>query len=147
MRRGEFIFPALLFVATAVLLLLGAFYYRYPFTAFVFPAGAGLVLCGLCLYAMFAALAGRSQTVPVDPDDPNVTLSLPSLAWMFALLAFLYGLGFVFGSAAYLLVCLKANGFSWRLSVAVAVVALAATWGVFIHIFGILLPVWPMWMS
>lgn len=64
---------------------------------------------------------------------------------MFALLPFLYGLGFVFGS--YLLVCLKSNGFSWRLSGSIAIVSLAATYGVFIKIFGLLLPVWPMWMS
>jgi hypothetical protein len=147
MTRGDFIFPALLFVATAVLLLLGAFYYHYPFTTFAFPCGVGLALCGMCIYEMFRVLTGRSQMVPVDPDDPTVTLSLASLGWMFALLPFLYLFGFIFGSAAYLLVCLKANGFSWKLAVSTAVVALAAGWGVFIHVFGLLLPVWPMWMS
>ena len=147
MSRGDFLFPALLFVTTAVLLLLGGFYYHYPFTAFAMPLGSGFVLCGLALYEMYRVLTGRSQTVPVDPDDPNVALSLPSLAWMFALLPFIYLFGFIFGSAGYLLVCLKANGFSWKLSVITAVVALAAGWGVFIHIFGLLLPMWPMWMS
>lgn len=79
MSRGEFLFPALLFVATAVLLLLGAFYYHYPYITFAIPLGAGLVLCAFCIYEMFRALTGRSHTVPVDPDDPTVTLSVPSL--------------------------------------------------------------------
>ena len=42
MRRGEFdAFRRCCSLATAVLLLLGGFYYHYPFTAFVFPLGAG----------------------------------------------------------------------------------------------------------
>jgi hypothetical protein len=66
---------------------------------------------------------------------------------MFALALFLFGLGFVAGPAAYLLICLRANGFSWGLSASVAVASLAVTWGLFIKTMGILLPVAPLWMN
>jgi hypothetical protein len=147
MTRGEFLFPALIFAMTAILLLLGVFYYHYSTGVLAFPLGSGLVLCGFCIYAMMTALSGRVETVPVDPDDPQVPLSPVGLLWMFALLPCLYLFGFVFGSALYLLVCLRSNGFSWSISAGIALGGLVATWGLFIKIFGILLPLWPLWMS
>jgi hypothetical protein len=145
MSRAEIVFPALIVAFTATFLALGNFVYAYSWTSFVFPLMVGSVLCVLCAAGVVSALAGRRATAPQASQDEPVPLSLPSLAWMFALALFLYGLGFVVGPAAYLLACLRSNGFSWGLSLAVAGGSLLVTWGLFIHVMGILLPIWPLW--
>ena len=147
MTRGAFIFPALFFVATIALLALGYFYYGYPWVTFAFPFGAGLALCGLCALEMAKTLAKSTESGPAIEDEPDVSMSWPALGWLLALLLFLYGFGFVYGSAAYLLVCLLGNGFSWKIAVGSALVALVVTWGLFIKILGVLLPLQPLWMS
>jgi hypothetical protein len=147
MRRGEFIFPALILAVTVVLLLLGAFYYQYGRVVFMFPLAAGIALCALCLNEMVAVVQGRARTAPPLTDEPETPMSLPGLGWMLALLLFLYGLGFVFGSAAYLLLCLRANGFSWKVAGGIAAAALIATWGLFIKVLAIQLPIEPLWMG
>ena len=87
------------------------------------------------------------ESGPAIEDEPDVSMSWPALGWLLALLLFLYGFGFVYGSAAYLLVCLLGNGFSWKIAVGSALVALVVTWGLFIKILGVLLPLQPLWMS
>jgi len=147
MRRGEFLFPAAIFLATGVLLLLGGFYYQYARIVFMFPLATGLALCALCLNEIVAVLQGRARTAPQIDDEPDVSMSWTALGWMLSLLIFLYGFGFVFGIAAYLLLGLRGNGFSWKLSVGIAAAALLLTWGVFVKILGVLLPMQPLWMS
>jgi hypothetical protein len=145
MSRAEVIFPALILALTAAFLALGNFVYEYSWTSFAFPLAVGGVLCALCAAVIASALAGPRVAVPAQGPDEPMPFSLASLAWMFALALFLFGLGFVAGTAAYLLVCLRGNGFSWRLSAAVAAGSLLVTWGLFIRVMGILLPVWPLW--
>ena len=150
MRRGALLFPALILVAVSLLLIVGLFVLEYSWTAIAFPLVAGGLLCGLCVLEMTRVLARRAATVPaerVESDQLAPHHSLSSIAWMFALAVFLYGLGFVFGPAAYLITCLRANGFSWRLSVGVAVASLLFTWGLFVKVMGILLPIQPLWLS
>lgn len=150
MRRGALLFPALILVAVSLLLIVGLFVLEYSWTAIAFPLVAGVLLCGLCVLEMTRVLARRAGTVPaerVESDQLAPHHSLSSIAWMFALAVFLYGLGFVFGPAAYLITCLRANGFSWRLSVGVAVASMLFTWGLFIKVMGILLPIQPLWLS
>jgi hypothetical protein len=145
MSRAEIMFPALILAFTATFLALGNFVYAYSWTSFAFPLMVGAVLCVLCAARIVTALAGPHATAPRTNQDEPVPLSLSSLAWMFALALFLYGLGFVAGPAAYLLACLRANGFSWSLALAVAGSSLLVTWGLFIHVMSILLPIWPLW--
>ena len=146
MKLGEIILPALILAGVAALLAVGYFYYAYSWTAFAFPLGAGLVLCLLCAVEVTGLLRARAMTVPpVDGQSPP--LSISSIAWMFALSVFLYALGFVFGPAAYLLICLRANGFSWKLSAGSAVVMPVMIWALFIKAMGIQLPIWPLWMG
>jgi hypothetical protein len=150
MSRAEFVFPALIFAAVAVLLVLGNSVFAYTWTAFVFPLGAGMVLCALCAAEMAAAMRARERAEPAPraaaTANAAVPFSLASFAWMFALAVFLYGFGFVAGPALYLLVCLRANGVSWGLAAGVALASLAVTWGLFIKIMGILLPVYPLFV-
>lgn len=145
MNRSEASFPALILAFTAAMLALGYFYYGYSWTSFAFPLAAGLVVSLLCLFEIAAFLRRPGATAPRAADTPP--LAPAGLAWLFALAAFLYAFGFVFGAALYLLVCLRGNGFSWRLSASTAVVALLVGWGLFVKLLGIPLPIKPLWMS
>ena len=86
----------------------------------------------------------RKPTLDAERAGP---LSWPSLIWIFALAGFLFGLGFVAGPACYLLIFLRANRFSWASSASIAAASVVVTWGLFIKIIGILLPVAPLWMG
>lgn len=141
MSRAAGILPGFLFLAVAGLLAAGHLVYGYSLAVLGFPLGVGAVLCVLCALELGRVLAGRAA-----PSSQGEPLSVAALAWMFALAAFVLAFGFVFGPAAYLLACLRANGFGWRLAFAVAAASIAVTWGVFIGIFGILLPVAPPWL-
>lgn len=144
MNRIEMAFPALILAFTAAMLAVGYLYYDYSWTSFAFPLAAGLVVCLLCLFEIVAILRRPGAMAPRAADTP--ALSLAGLAWLFALAPFLYAFGFVFGAALYLLVCLRANKFSWRLSVSTAVLALLVSWGLFVSILGVQLPIKPLWM-
>jgi hypothetical protein len=149
MRRAELIFPCVIFAAIAALITYAAV--NYTWTALAFPLGAGLILCGLCAVEAATLLAaGRGRTAPpVDAveEEKSAPLSLNSITWIFGLAVFLYGLGFVAGPACYLLVYLLANRFSWPVVAGIATASVVVTWGVFIKILGILLPVAPLWMG
>lgn len=142
MIRAAALFPAFLLLAVAGLLATGYLVYEYSPAVLGFPLGVGALLCLLCALEIGRTLTGRAAA-----SSQGEQLSIAALAWMFALAAFVLVLGFVFGPALYLLACLRANGFGWRLAIAVAAASIAVTWGVFIEIFGILLPVAPPWLS
>lgn len=144
LNRGAVVFPVLILAFTAAMLAVGHFHYQYSWTTFVFPLAAGVVVVLLCALEIAAVLYRPRVSAPREADAPS--LSLAGLAWLFALGAFLYALGFVFGAALYLLVCLRGSGFSWRLSLGTAAASLLVTWGLFASILGIQLPIKPLWM-
>jgi hypothetical protein len=143
MIRAEIAFPATLF-AVAVALVAGGWIVDYSWSVIGFPLGIGVLLCGLCLMQIATALAGGS--VRVSDEEPLEPLTIPSVVWVFALPLFLYGLGFVFGPAAYLLAYLRANGTSWIVTMSAAAGSMLVTWLLFIKVMRILLPVAPIWM-
>jgi hypothetical protein len=147
MSRATFVFPALLCVATAVLVGYAAAHYTW--TALVFPLGTGIMLCGLCVVEATRALAAAREPPPeIDAVEPLTVepLSFSSIGWMFALIAFLYAFGFVVGPALYLFAFLRVNGFAWSTATTIGLASVAVTWGFFIKTIGILLPVAPLWM-
>jgi hypothetical protein len=153
MTRAEVTFPALIFAVVATLLVLGNFVYAYSWTTFAFPLGVGLVLCALCAAGIAvqfrggrdaAAAADAAQAPGLETPAP---IAVASLAWTFALGLFLYGFGFVAGPALYLLACLRANGASWPLSAGVALASIGVTWGLFIKLMGVFLPLVPLWLA
>lgn len=147
MTRAEAIFPALLIVIVATLLVLGNFAFEYSWTAFAFPLAAGLVLCVLCAMEIGGVAVARREApdLVARAEEDRPPLSPSGLVWMFALAVFLYAFGFVAGPALYLLACLRANGFSWIVSGGIAAASIPLTWGLFINIMGILLPIEPLW--
>jgi Tripartite tricarboxylate transporter TctB family len=145
MKRGAIVFPALTLAFTMVMLAVGYFHYHYSWTAFAFPLAAGLALGLLCAFEIAALFRPRGRGTPGPDIAPPV--SLAGMAWLFALAAFLYAFGFIFGAALYLLVCLKGNGFSWRLSLGTAGASLLIGWGLFVKVLGVQLPITPLWMG
>jgi hypothetical protein len=149
MNRAEAIFPGLLLVGVAALVAGGIFLAGYSWKVIAFPFGAAAIVCGLCLFLLATMLAGRrAPAIPGEAgSQPSDPLTKASLAWVFVLALFLYGLGFVFGPAAYLLLYLRVNGSSWLLSVAIAAGSLLVTWGLFIKALRVLLPIQPLWFG
>jgi Tripartite tricarboxylate transporter TctB family len=147
MSRAELIFPAIIFATVAAFAAGGYFIGGYPWGVLAFPLGAAVLTCVLCAIEIARVLAARRQpaSAPAESAEDALPMSASGLAWMFVLPVFLYGLGFIAGTAAYLLACLRANGFTWRLSAGVALVSLAVTWGLFVHVMGVLLPIMPLW--
>jgi hypothetical protein len=152
MRHGEMIFPAVLAIAVAALVAGGIFLAGYSWKVIAFPLGAAVIVCGLCLIQI-ATLLSRAGAQPAAadasalPDAPADPLTPASLIWVFILGLFLYGLGFVFGPAAYLLLYLRANGSSWLISFAIAAGSLGVTWGLFVKALRVLLPLQPLWLG
>jgi hypothetical protein len=146
MSRAELAFPSIIFALVAAFAAGGIVLGEYPWGVIVFPFGAACAVCILCAIEIVRIRTAKtaSETQSEQTDDK---ISLKALAWLFALAPFLYGLGFVFGSAAYLLACLWANGVSWRLSIPIAAVSLLVTLGLFIKLMGVLLPVAPLWLG
>lgn len=144
MSRAEIVFPAVLFAIVGGLLAAGLFVFKYSWTVIGFPLGAGAIVCSLCLIDIATTMAGRAPR-PDAGDTTIEPLSLACVLWIFALGGFLYALGFVFGPAAYLLIYLRANGSSWRLSIAIAAGSLLVTWLLFIKVLRVLLPIEPLW--
>ncbi len=144
MSRAEIVFPALLFAIIAALLAAGLFVFNYSWTVIGFPLGAGAFVCLLCLIDIAMTLKGREPKPPAS-DTPLEPLSWASILWAFAMVPFVVGLGFVFGSAAYLFAYLRANGSSWRLSVGIAAASLLVTWGLFIRLLRVPMPILPLW--
>ncbi len=144
MTRGAFIFPALILAFSVSMLALGYFYYHYSWVSFAFPLATGLVLSALCAFELTSAARHSDADAKRAQEMPS--LSLVSLAWLFALAPFLWAFGFVFGSALYLLVSLRGNAFSWRASIVTALVSLLVSWALLIKILGVQLPIKPLWM-
>jgi hypothetical protein len=144
MSRGQIIFPCLILAVVAALLASGLFVYRYSLTVIGFPLGAGVFICVMCLIDIAMSLTGH-EPKPSATDMPLEPLSWAAIAWAFALVPFVIAFGFVFGPAVYLLAYLLANGSSWRLSAVISSASLLVTWGLFIKLMRISLPIEPLW--
>ena len=144
MTRAAVIFPALILLAVAGLSIFAVF--TFTWTALQFPLGAGVLLCAMCVGELASTLSGRQAVATIEAERAG-PVPWRNLVWIFALGGFLFAFGFVAGPALYLLIFLRANRFSWPLAGGIAAASVAVTWGLFIKIIGILLPVTPLWMG
>jgi len=142
--RAQVIFPCLIFVTVAALLATGLFIYRYSWPVIGFPLGSGLFVCVMCAVDIVLSLKGRAPTPPAN-DEPLQPLSWVAVLWAFALVPFVIAFGFVFGPALYLLAYILANGSSWRLAALISTASLLVTWGLFIQLMRVPMPVQPLW--
>lgn len=147
MNAGAIAFPAAIFAGLAALLAAGWLVLDYPWGVFVFPFLAGVLTCVLCALEIVRAATGRASPIVLAPGSESAAepLAAGSLAWMYALALFLYGLGFVFGPAAYLFAYLRATRQPWSVTLGIAAASLAVTWGLFIKILAVPLPLMPLW--
>lgn len=145
-RVAETAFPALLLALVTALVGGGFFLFDYSPRVILFPFLAALAVGGLCLAQIAAVRSGRVP--PLVGDEPDAEpLTASSVIWVFALAAFVFALGFVFGPAAYLLAYLRATGSSWRLSIVISALSVVVTWGFFIKLVRVLLPLEPLWWN
>lgn len=142
--RAQILFPVLIFAVVAALLASGLFVYRYSWNVIGFPLGAGVFVGVMCLIDIALTLSGREIRPPAS-DVPLQPLSWSAVFWAFALVPFVIIFGFVFGSALYLLAYLLANGSSWRLAAIIATASLLVTWGLFIRLMRVPMPIEPLW--
>jgi hypothetical protein len=149
MSRAEIVFPGVLSLTVGGLIAGGILLAGYSWQVVAFPFGAAAIVCGLSVLLIASRLArGAPATVPAADDGsapPPLTWS--SIGWIFVLGLFLYGLGFVLGPAAYLLVYLRATGSRWLTSAAISAGSLVVTWGLFIKLLRVLLPIQPLWLG
>jgi hypothetical protein len=144
MSRAQIIFPCLMLAVVAALLGAGLFVYHYSWTVIGFPLGAGLFVCLMCVIDIAMSLTGREPKPPAN-EEPLEPLSLTAVAWAFALVPFVIAFGFVFGPALYLLIYLFLNGASWRIAAVISTASLLVTWGVFIKLMRVPMPIEPLW--
>ena len=141
-RAAEIAFPAVLLAIVTALVAGGFFLFDYSWRVISFPFLAAVVMGGLCLAQIAAVWSGRAQ--PRGRVEPEPVTGA-SVVWVFAMAGFILAFGFVFGSAAYLLAYLRANGSSWLLSLSVSAVSVVVTWGFFIRLMRVPLPLEPLW--
>jgi len=109
-----------------------------------FPLGSGLFVCVMCVVDIVISLKGRAPTPPAS-DEPLRQFSWAAILWAFALVPFVIAFGFVFGPALYLLAYTLVNGSSWRLAAVISTTSLLVTWGLFIRLMRVPMPVEPLW--
>jgi hypothetical protein len=151
MNRAEIVFPGLLVLLVGGLLAGGIFVAGYSWKVVAFPFAAGAIMCGLCILLVATTLMRGTLQAARGPEPPSETmteaLTWSSIGWVFVLGLFLYGLGFVLGPAAYLIVYLRRNGVSWPASLAIGGGSILVTWGLFIRLLRVLLPLQPLWLG
>jgi hypothetical protein len=144
MIRVQIVFPLALLALILSMLAAGLFVFHYSWTVIGFPLGAGVFVCAMCVIDIIMTLRGLEPRPPAN-DEPLAPLSASAVIWAFALLPLVFAFGFVFGSAVYLLVYMLANGSSWRLSATVSSTSLLVTWGLFIKVMRVPVPLEPLW--
>lgn len=143
-NRAQIFFPCLIFATVATLLAMGLFVFHYSWTVIGFPLGSGLFVCAMCAVDIAMSWRGRAPKPPAN-EEALEPLSVTAVAWAFALVPFVIAFGFVFGPALYLLAYLLASGTAWRLAAAISTASLLVTWGVFIQLMRVPMPVEPLW--
>jgi hypothetical protein len=146
MNHAELAFPAVILLAVSALLTAGFLVLDYSWTVITFPFVTGIVLGVLCLLQL-ATTVRKPLPTPAADERPDEPLIASSIAWILALAVLLYGVGFIFGPAIFLLAYSKAQGSSWKFSSALSASSLIVTWVLFVKLLGVLLPAGPLWLS
>ena len=157
MQRTEAGFLALLGTFLTVLCLLGLFHYDYSATLMRFPLLAAGVTLAVVLVRLIVLRRGQDHAPGDDTDEAEVDhlaqamqpnqrrRSLIGIAVIASILPLVFFLGFPLGVAVFLLWALRCNGESWALALIVSVVSLLLTYGLFLRVLWVPLPVYPVW--
>lgn len=139
-RYGEILFPLGVLAFLAVVLLVGGIGLRHPAMVIAFPLGVGIVTGALCV-----AVAVR------DGNRPAATAAGQPIDWseaarVGAVLPLVLLLGFSAGLAVYLAGYLRWRGEGWGMSLGCAAGSVALTYGVFVKLLAVPLPLIPWWL-
>ena len=136
--------------------LLGLFYYDYSTSLMRIPLlAAGVTLAVVIVHLAMMRWAAGSAAADAELDGKSILIAalasprrrqaIARLFWIFSVVPLTILLGYPLGLAVYLLSVLKSFGESWVLSLAVAGVSLAFSFGLFVQVLRVPLPVVPPW--
>lgn len=136
-HRGEIAFPLGLLAFVVAILIVGGLGLRHAALVIGFPLGVGIVTGALCV-----AVVVKTNRRPAAPER------YPSIAWseaagIVAVLPLMLLLGYPVGLAVYLAAYLRWRGEGWSLTLGCALGSLAVSYGVFVKILEVPLPLGP----
>jgi len=147
MRSGEIAFLGAVAAFLVGFCALGLFHYDYSLSLMRFP----LLAAGFTLLVVAVQLVTLSRSACEVPQGNQRATVLPrgsrftQVAGLLSVLPLVFLCGFPAGLALYLFGYLKVAGESWTVSLAVAVASLLLSYGLFIQVIGVPLPIWPAW--
>jgi hypothetical protein len=153
MRHAELAFLCLLAVFVIGFLTLGLFHYGYSFALLRFPLLAGGAV-GVLVAAQIFVLRRSEPAETAEAVGPGLTerftgparaATLLRICWLFSIVPLVFLCGYPWGLAIYLLCFLRSTRASWTLALAMAAASLLLSFGLFIEVLGVSLPVTPLW--
>ena len=151
MRLAETAFLLLLAAFLVGTCLLGQFYYAYSAGLMLFPLlAAGFTLIVVVLHLVSLARArplSETATAPLKDlaERQAGPTALRRLLWLSSVVPFVTLLGYPAGLAVYLLCLLRRADEGWSLSIGVAGGSLLVSYGLFVELLGVSLPLFPFW--
>ena len=143
-RNAETVFLGLLAAFLVGFCALGLFYYAYPVDLLRFPLlAAGFTL--VVTLVQMVSLGRRTSVAGGQARLPERRGGLIKAGWLLSVLPLVFLCGFPAALALYLFGCLKSAGESWGLSLVLAASSLLLSYGLFIQMIGIPLPLLPLW--
>lgn len=138
--------------------LLGLLYYDYSATLIRFPLLAAGVILSMVFARLILLRSSRGSPEPESMMTPRSALvdaiekprrrrALITTLWIFSIVPSVFALGFPVGLAANLLCVLRYFGETWLLSVIIAGASLLLSYGLFLQVLRVPLPILPAWWS
>jgi hypothetical protein len=132
----EFLFPGVMVVLTAIILLCGGLLFNYSKQVLTFPVMIGC-LAGLSALQIMKPLVRR---MPGADEEKTLLPELTNLLMIGTILPFLLIFGFVAGPALWLAGFMRVRGENWRLAGAIGAGTLFFVYVVFAGLLKIPLP-------
>lgn len=150
MRSAEIAFLLLLAGFLVAICATGHFHYGYSATLMLFPllaAGTTLFIVAIQLVALARSpdTAGEAMADRAQAPRAAGAGAWARLAALFAVVPCLLLAGYPAGLALYLLVVLRRAGEGWVVSGGLAAASLLVSYGLFVRLLGVPLPLAPWW--
>ena len=151
MRYAEIAFLLLLAGFLVAICATGHFHYGYSATLMLFPllaAGTTLFIVVIQLVILARSPEAAGDAMADRAQAPRAALRASAwarLAALFAVVPFVLLAGYPAGFALYLLVVLRRAGEGWAVSGGMAAASLLVSYGLFVRLLGVPLPLAPWW--
>ena len=147
MRSAEIAFLLLLAGFLVAICAIGQFHYGYSAGLMAFPllgAGATLLVVAIQLVILIT-LPKAAGDAPERPKAAVDARGLAGLAVLFSVVPFVLLAGYPGGFALYLLILLRRAGEGWAVAAGLAAGSLLVSYGLFVRLLGVPLPLAPWW--